>query len=424
VRTFSQSGPGETVYALKALGSIPGSVTVIHGGSGCASAGLWFTRSRSPWYSSNLNESDTILGGDQKLRAAILRAFHENHPEVIFIIGTPVNAINNDDVDSVALELEDELGCTIVYVEVNNFRTKDALSGYDAVFHAFLKRLVQPKAEAARPFVNLFSVSESPENIAAIAGLLERLAVPCNLGPASSGIQGIKKSSAALCGFSLDDGEAEYFLTGLEEQFGAPFVRTNPPIGSAATSAFIRNIAGRFNRGVEADAVIQAELQTAGHWIDKKPLADKTIFLETSLRRAVSFCALIAELGGTVSGIAAPCVDAGNSGALQEFGSLPSTLPVIIGQGSPFELANVLAKHPADLYIGPAANALVAARAGVRPLATDRLTFYGFEGIRSLAKEALKPAAGFFLAGTREENPYSDAWLGRSGNWYVKMEVT
>jgi nitrogenase molybdenum-iron protein alpha chain len=430
VRTFSQSTPGEIVYALRAVSSIKNSAVVINGALGCAASGIWFNSGgRAPWYSTNLNESDTILGGEKKLRAAVQRAYNENRPEIIFVIGTPINAINNDDVDSVILEMEDELeGVRILYLEVNGFKTKSALSGYDVVFHSLLKHLVaqKPAENTGHPFVNLLSVSENPGNVLAAAALLRRLDIPCNILPQYSALEGIQSASRALCSVSLNDGENDYLLTGLENGFGVPALRTDPPIGSAAAAGFIRKIAARFDRASLAEELIRSEQRLARELISKKPLAESRVFLDADLHQAAGFSSLIKELGGEVSGILISHLDSRNADKLKELDSLPGNLPVIIAQGQQAELINVLAKHPADYFIGRSDNAAAAASTGARPIVTDDLAYYGYSGICELAGKVLLAAEnnsyGEFLKSERGV-PYSGAWRGRSGNWYIKMEL-
>ncbi|MDR0708528.1 MAG: nitrogenase component 1, partial [Spirochaetaceae bacterium] len=385
VRTFSQSTPGEIIYALRAVRGIRNSAVVIYGAPGCSAAGLWFNSDGgNPWYSANLNESDTILGGEKKLRTAIRRAYNGNHPEIIFVIGTPINGINNDDVDSVLLEMEEEIPCKMLYLEVNGFRTKNALSGYDVVFHSLLKHLVEPAENPGSPFVNLLSVSGSPGNVLAAAELLKQLEIPCNILPQFSSLRGIRAASRARYSVSLNDGENDYFLTGLEERFGVPQIRTHPPIGTAGTSAFIRKIAGLFDRGGEAEALIKSEKQLSDGLIARKPLAGSRVFLNVDLNEAAGFSSLAGELGGEISGMAIPCLDSQNAGALKELDSLPGTIPLIIAQGQQFEIANVLTKNPVDYFAGSSACAAAAAVSGAKPIVLDGLAYYGYAGIREL----------------------------------------
>jgi nitrogenase molybdenum-iron protein alpha chain len=432
VRTFSQSGPGEILYALRLLGGIEDAALIVHGAVGCAASGAFFTAGAQAggaapaWYSTNLNERDTILGGEAKLREALLRAGKETSAKLIFIVGTPITAINNDEVNSLIEELQEELAPKIIYIDVNGFRTKNALSGYDTVFHALLKNLVEPRREVSTPFVNLLSSSENPRNLAAITELLRRLDISCNILPRFSSSRGICASGSALSSFSLNDSENEYMAAGLEESFNVPFVRTPVPIGTAATRTFLEKLALRCGKEAQAQKLIEEEERGAALWVSEKPLAGKRLFVEMDLHAAASFSACAGELGAQVSGMLIPSLDAGNLGKIKELAALPRTLPLLIGQGQQFEIANILAKHPADFYVGKAENAALAVRFGALPLVTDSLCFYGYAGIGELLRRIrqLEQGGGFFEFPQREsETRYTGEWLKKSGNWHVKVEV-
>ena len=267
------------------------------------------------------------------------------------------------------------------------------------------------------------SLSENPGNLLAIAELLGRLDIPCNICPRYAGIGGIARASEARFSLSLDDAENEYFLLGLKERFGVPWIKTNPPIGASAVRDFVKKTAETFGSAGKAEALIEEEERKIATLTSGKPLEGRKVFLGMDLSRALGFAELIEELGGEVSGIAIPHLDKGNAGGLKARSGLPGVIPVIIAQGQQFELVNALSKHPADFFIGSSEDAPAAAFAGALPLALDTPTWYGYEGIAAVAGELQKAAASGIRDFACGAVPYSEAWLKRSGNWYVKIEV-
>lgn len=163
--TFSQASEDEVLNALRVLTKIEKAAVIVHGGAGCAASGIYFNEEKNnSWYTTGLNEKDTILGGDEKLRKAVIRSFEEQNPEVIFIVGTPVVAINNDDVNAIILELEDELGVKIVSIYTDGFKTKSPATGYDIVLHSLLRYVVdrtQGEKTEKEDFINVVSISEN-----------------------------------------------------------------------------------------------------------------------------------------------------------------------------------------------------------------------------------------------------------------------
>ncbi|MEI6209271.1 MAG: nitrogenase component 1 [Desulfuromonadales bacterium] len=138
IRTFSQTAPDDIVEALRVMNRINGAGLIIHGARGCAAVQL----SLSPggaWATTNLDERDTIMGSDAVLRKAIIALYSRHHPRVIFVVATPVVAINNDDIRSVATELSDELDIPVIPVICDGFRSRIAATGYDAAKQAILK---------------------------------------------------------------------------------------------------------------------------------------------------------------------------------------------------------------------------------------------------------------------------------------------
>jgi nitrogenase molybdenum-iron protein alpha chain len=144
------------------------------------------------------------------------------------------------------------------------------------------------------------------------------------------------------------------------------------------------------------------------------------------LHRVLSFSSLVEELGGEVSGIVIPHLDIQNAGKLKDLSILSRTVPFIVAHGQQFEIVNVLNRYPADFYIGRSETAAAAARFSALPLSLDGISYYGYRGIGEVVKRALKPRVNNTHASLLGQNlgaPYTESWLKRSGNWYVKFEV-
>ncbi|MGN0655550.1 MAG: nitrogenase molybdenum-iron protein, partial [Ruminiclostridium sp.] len=63
IRTFTQIAEDEIIFAIQILSKIKQSAVIVHGALGCAASGIYFNQEFPvKWYSTNLNEQDTILG--------------------------------------------------------------------------------------------------------------------------------------------------------------------------------------------------------------------------------------------------------------------------------------------------------------------------------------------------------------------------
>lgn len=428
IRTFAQTAEDEIISAIKILSKIKQAAIVVHGAVGCSASGLYFNgETPIQWYSTNLNERDTILGGDEKLRNAIYRACREQNPKAVFIVGTPVVAINNDDVNSVILELEDELGINIISVYTDGFKTKSATNGYDVVLHGLLKYIVD-RSDSDSPkddFVNIVTVSENVNNLLTVTKIFSDLGIEYRLLPQFSDIDTIRNAGKAKATVVLNEEDGGLFAEELEEVFNVPYIRTVAPIGFTGTRNFILTLAKALDIENKAKAYIEAEEQKYQAFSDEAPLKNKTIFLEANLYSLPELLKLTNSLGGRTVSIAVASVDLNNRKYLEAIEGVDDKTPIIVGVGQPFEKVNVLNKTSADYYISISTNPLFAAEQGSSPISLAKRCYYGYEGVKSFinaVKEADRQQKLLHLAAERDKF-YKSTWLRRSSNWYVKQEV-
>ncbi len=427
IRTFSQSTKDEITEALKLLSTIKDSVTVVHGAIGCSAVQLGYYYDNgeiSPWYSTDLNERDTIMGGDEKLRKTVERAYKRHKPKVIFVVGTPVVAINNDDINSVILELEEELNVRIISIYVDGFKSKAAINGVDIVLHGLGKYLVKDTKETEKEdFINLISVSENKKSIAEIIRLLNKLDLKVNVIPSFASIEDIEKASLAKASIAFNYDEADVLLKGLKEKAGIPFVKAPVPIGSAATALWLTELGKLLSIEEKVEALIQEEEKRIEKYSFRHPFNGAKVYIDLSTLVTISAVGFVEELGGEVLGVTLSHVDELNRGRLKD---LKKDLSISVGDGQPFELANILNKNKADYYIGDRGKTGWIATIGVLPISIANKTLYGYEGMIEFVK-AIKRAnrSSEYEASIAQDKQlaYKDTWLSKSTNWYIKQEV-
>lgn len=424
IRTFSQVGYDEIVYALSVLSKIRDAAVVVHGAIGCSASGLYFnSQDGFDYYSTNLNERDTILGGDEKLRRAVLRAYEEVHPRAIFILGTPVVAINNDDVNSIIRELEDELSINIIYIYTDGFKSKSPLTGYDIISHSLLKYIINAADDGRRgenDFVNVISFSESKENLVAILDILEALKIEYNLLPQYADIESIQKARYAAASITLNAGEGGYFAQQLEEVFGVPYIKTKAPVGTRATRHFLNKIGKQLGVEEKTSAYVRENEAKLEDLFTRAHLSDKTVFIDGSMEDVVGIAELTEKLGGRIAGLSVTDVDLDNRRDLDKLSGINPSTTFIVGNGELFEKANILYKKQIDYYIGGKYGASFAREQGAVPVSLDHIPYFGYSGIRELIN-SIRTASDYKAARTR--GLYSESWLKKSSNWYVKQEV-
>ncbi|MCD7813496.1 MAG: nitrogenase component 1 [Lachnospiraceae bacterium] len=434
VRTLTQVSPDEILYALRILSTIKDTAVVVHGAAGCAASGLGYHEEQPfRWYSTNLDERDTILGGDEKLRSACLRASRETHAKVIFIVGTPVIAINNDDVQSLILELSEETDSELIFVYTDGFKTKTPLTGYDIVSHVLLKYVVGRAgarvdgeiasgagADANLLPVNLLSFSENPESLAAIVSIFRELCIPFRLLPRYASVETIQQAGNALASVALNPEEGQYLSDGLEECFQVPGLHLNPPVGLKNVRSFILRIAELYGCSSAAEEYVERQESMLDRELGGISLAGKRFFLDAPLPLLPGLLETIRHFGGEVVGLSVLSVDTESRGYLEKLPSLNPGTAVVVANGQPFEKANVIAKRKADYYLSYGGEVAFAGEIpGCIPVSLAHTAILGYEGIRQLIGR-IRDAVPWPL-----ESPelYKKSWLRKSANWYVKQEV-
>ncbi|HEY0327994.1 MAG TPA: nitrogenase component 1 [Rhodopseudomonas sp.] len=415
IRTFAQIAPDDIVQALHVLAGIAGAGIVVHGGRGCAGALTRFAPN-GRWAVSNLDQRDTILGSDGALADTVRGLYRRERPWAIFIVATPVIAINNDDVRSAAIELSDELDIPVIEVISDGFRSKIAATGFDAAAQAALQLVTPAEAAPRRDLVNLLAVDGGP-GVADIAAQLRALGLEVNPLPHGADAEGFRRAASAALSVTLDADANEAFGRGLERTHGVAFLPLPPPIGSAATQHFLAAVAEATDHAAPAPLAETAAPQV---------LRGRRVVIAAPPAAAFGLADLIDELGGTLAGVSVDHIDAGHLPALQDFAARRPGVPLHVADGQPFEHANRLARLLPDLLIGSAELAVLAARAGIPAVALRPEQLYGSIGVAQLARRAARALHNVALVqrlSAARSAPYRPGWFKRSPDWHIKLEV-
>ncbi len=413
IRTFAQTTPDDIVQALTWLGGLDGAGIVVHGARGCAGV-LPLAAPHGRWAVTNLDQRDTILGSDDVL-AQTVRALHDRHrPWAIFIVATPVVAINNDDISAVAAELTDELEIPVIEVRSDGFRSRIAATGADAAAQALLPLIIPTEAARDARLVNLLAV-EAGRGVAEIARLIEGLGLAVNLLPHGADADGLQRAATAALSVTVDPDRLEALGRGLEQSHGVPLLRLPPPIGVAATQRFVAAIAAATNRAVPTPSA--ATLASI--------LQGRRVALAQPAAAGFALADLIEELGGEVISVSVDAIDTSHLAALKDFAARHPTGPVHVADGQPFEHVNRLARLKPDLFVGPPELAVLAARAGIAAVAARPDDLFGYTGAARLARQAAKALGNTKLVARLASRgaTYQANWFRRSPDWYIKFEV-
>ncbi|TCS77470.1 nitrogenase component 1 [Pectinatus cerevisiiphilus] len=227
--------------------------------------------------SSNINEEDTVYGASKKLFAAIYEADRRFKPKTIFLQASCASGIIGEDMESIARQAEEKLHYPVVPVYCEGFKSNIWSTGFDAAFHAVLRRLVKPAQKKQHDLVNIFNFAGSDTFIP----FLHKLGLRVNYLVPMATLEQIASLTEAACTAHICETLATYVAAALEEQYGVPEVKVPPPFGINWTDGWLREIAKYTDRLDLAEQVIAQEHERIQPELEKlrTQLAGKTVYV-------------------------------------------------------------------------------------------------------------------------------------------------
>lgn len=429
VRTYSQDAPNDILYALSIIATIKDAAIVIHGGAGCAAARLTFNlfdENNGKWVVTNLNERDSIMGSEGKLRETITQIYKLHSPKIIFIVLTPIVAINNDDVESVVDELKEELDTFIVPIYTDGFRSKIGTTGFDTVSHSIIKRILNTKKGTVADYVNLISIAEKPADLNEANRLLQELGLKTNVFPRFSSLENIQQAKNASFSIAINPDEADYPGKILEDRFEIPYIKSTLPVGIANTTQWLTDIAIATGRINEVHSLLSRKKEKLNSLLKKKDISKRKVFISLTPAYGIALYELFEELGFEVVGVKFTYIDQLHQAFVEKIKAERPELDIFVGDGQLFEEENVIRKIKPDLYVGNASDFAVAIRNGIPVINIQSISIIGFDGVINLVAKIRKTFANTLFTELLAKNgnkSYTEEWLNKSTNWFIKQEV-
>ncbi|TKD21708.1 oxidoreductase [Rhodobacter capsulatus] len=411
IRTFSEAAPDDLRPALALLSDIPDLGLVVHGPRGCAVR----APGAAPLAVTDLDQRDTVLGSGEVL-AETVRALDAAHPlAAIAVLGSPVVAINSDDIRATVAALGLELDKPVVWVRTEGVRSAVPATGGDAAAEALLQLVDAEETEREPGLLNLLTSTRSPE-LAALAGQIEALGWRVNILPAGAGVADIARAGRAEASLVLAPDLLGLLAEGLETRFGVTRLDVALPLGAQATVAVLRRVAAL--GGAAAPAAPPRNLS--------QPLAGRRLALALPTAWGLAAAELIGDLGGAVTVLSVPHLDRSHAAALGALAERWPDLQIHVGEGQGFELAGLLRRNAPDLLLGASDAVAVALRQGLPAAVLDPARLIGAGAAEALTGAVETALARRALARTAAQSArpgYTPGWLKRSPDWHIKQEV-
>lgn len=434
-RTFTQCSSCASSCALCQLCLIQDAAVVNHAPLGCAGDFSTFDlvnrfgqlKRKLPLgnakiISSNLGEREAVFGGVSRLEQTIRIAHQRFNPKAIFVTASCTSAITGEDVEGVTEPLEEELGIPIAAVHCEGFRSRVWTTGFDAAYHAILRKIVKPPRQKHPEIVNVITFwgEDVFTELFAPLGLVANPVVPF------ATVEHLSRMSESAATVQMCATLGTYLASGLEEQFGVPEVKAPPPYGITGTDAWMRALGRTVGRSDAVEKVIASEKQRIEPELVelRKELKGLKAYIAAGSVHGHSIAYVVRELGMEAVGGCFwhhdPTFDHQDPQAdtLRHLVQNHGDMRVAICNKQAYELVNQLRCLRPDLFIVRHPGlAVLGAKLGIPTfLIEDEHFGLGYRGIvrygRKIADTMANPAFVKHLA-RHSRLPYSSWWLNQ-----------
>ncbi|EKQ55541.1 MULTISPECIES: nitrogenase component 1 [unclassified Clostridium] len=418
------------------IGNITDCILIQHAPIGCSADNPWFNlafnmglgrRNKPPQnlqiYSTNLLENDMVFGASDKLKQTIRDVKERLNPRAIFISMSCATAIIGEDIDSIAAEMEEEIGITVIPLHCEGFRSKHWSTGFDVSQHGVLRQIVKREPKKQKDLINIVALWGTDY----FTEILKPLGLKVNYMIDMASYDELAQASEAAVTATFCHTLGSYMATALEEHFGVPQVDAPQPYGIAGTDAWLRAIGKIVGKEKETEEYIKSEHERVFPKIQELRNKFKGIkgFVMTGSSYAHSLISVLRELGIEVDGSVVfhhdPVYDGGheNQDTLQELISSYGDIPnFTVSKTQAFQLNALFKRVKTDfVIIRHQGLAPEAAKLGIPSLAMGDEHFpVGYDGIIRTGEVLLDILARkkFNEVLSRHVNsPYNEWWLSQ-----------
>jgi nitrogenase molybdenum-iron protein alpha chain len=252
-------------------------VNITHGPIGCAFYS-WLTRRNQtdagidgenymPYaFSTDMQESDIIFGGEKKLAAAIQEAYDLFHPKAIAIFATCPVGLIGDDIHTVAAKMKEKLGdCNVFAFSCEGYKGVSQSAGHHIANNQLFKHIIGENDDAKPGTFKINLLGEY--NIGGDGFEIDRIFNKCGIECLStfsgnSTYDQFASSHQADLNVVMCHRSINYVADMLEAKYGIPWIKVNF-IGAEATAKSLQKIAQYFgNQGLidRVEEVIAEEM--------------------------------------------------------------------------------------------------------------------------------------------------------------------
>ena len=443
-RSFSQClGCASSKAACMTILIQDGAV-ISHGPVGCASCLHEFAftyRVNSPLrgvsrptprhiFTTNLQEKDTVYGGNIKLANTIREAYERTHANALFVLTTCAAGIIGDDVESICNEAEEELGIPVVAIFCEGFRSKVWTTGFDAAYHGIARKLIQKPEKRRDDMINVINFWGSD----VFADWFAPFGAKPNYITPYSTVNGLKYAGEAAATVQACSTLGSYLGAVLEQDFGVPEIPAAPPYGVAQTDRWFRALGKVLHKEEIAEKIIEEKKKEYLPKIEaiREKLKGKTAYVTAGAAHGHALLDVLGELGLKASGAAIfhhdPIYDSGrkeNDQLAQRVADYGNVANFNVCNKQEFELVNALNRIRPDVLLARHGGmTLWGAKLGIPALLIgDEHYSMGYEGLVHYGERILEVLENDeFVKNLAKHaiNPYTKWWLEQQPHYFLK----
>lgn len=296
------------------LGPLKDMVHIVHGPIGC-SYYAWGTRRNKAkadadgknylnyCFSTDMQESDIVFGGDKKLAKAVREAYEIFKPNAITISATCPVGLIGDDIHQVAKDAEKELGITVFAVSCEGYKGVSQSAGHHIANNALMTKVMGKGNKEVKGFsINIlgeYNIGGDGWEIGRIMDKIGYNVVSVMTGDGS--YETLKNAHKADLNLIQCHRSINYIADMFNKKYGTPWLKVNF-IGVEETIQSLRNIAKYFGDEeliAKTEQVIKEELKEIKDDMEKykEQCKGKTAFLFVGGSKAHHYQFLLKEIG-------------------------------------------------------------------------------------------------------------------------------
>jgi nitrogenase molybdenum-iron protein alpha chain len=371
--------------------------------------------------STNLTEEDMVFGGAAKLAQTIREAKDRFQPKAIFVTTSCASGIIGDDIEEVVGAAEAELGIPIVPVYCEGFKSRIWTSGFDAAYHAIVRKLVKPPTRTESKVVNIMGFTNSPSftPFLGLIGLRPRYLVH------QASLEDLAQMSEALASSHMCETLGTYLCRALEQEYEVPELKSPPPFGLDWSDRFLRELGRLAGLEKKVEEVIASEREKIAPELEKikSEVSGLTVFALAGASFGHSLLAIAHDLGLKIVGMTGFHHDQRFDNDYEEINSLKNCINLVgdirhysVCNKQPYQLVNILKKAKPDLVLARHEHLpSVAVRLGIPTyFVSDANLQIGYQGLLYTARKILKVLSAKNFVKNLSQHvrlPYTQWWL-------------